>query len=144
MINKYVLSFMLCNFFTISFASGDEYHILSCTRPIAEKSVLEHCYVKLVQGNKILDSRGFFQDAGSIQEPPLFMFLGKCMEAKADATLEDWMKVTNIYDKYSPKDYSITSRNCCSVAYEALREIMKSIPSNITDANSSIGTRCKS
>lgn len=143
MIKKYVLSLLLCNFFCINYASGDEYHILSCTRPLAEKAVFEHCYVKLVQGNRILDSRGFFQDAGPIQEPSPFMFYGKCMEAKSNATLDDWMKVTNAYDKYAPKDYSVTSKNCCSVAYEALREIMKSVPSNITDANSSIGTRCK-
>lgn len=121
MIKKYVLSLLLCNFFCINYASGDEYHILSCTRPLAEKAVFEHCYVKLVHGNRILDSRGFFQDAGSIQEPSPFMFYGKCMEAKSNATLDDWIKVTNAYDKYAPKDYSVTSKNCCSVAYEALR-----------------------
>lgn len=125
-------------------SSLEQYHILSCTRPLAEKAFFEHCYVKLVQGNKILDSRGFFQDAGSIQEPSPFMFYGKCMEAKANATLEDWMKVTATYDKYRPEDYRSTSKNCCSVAYESLRKITSSVPSNVTDANSSIGTKVNS
>lgn len=144
MMKKYIFILALYNFFCVNYAAEDEYHILSCTRPLSEKAIFEHCYVKLVQGNRILDSRGFFQDAGSIQEPSPFMFYGKCMEAKSNATLDDWMKVTNAYDKYDPKDYSATSKNCCSVAYEALSEIMKSVPSNITDANSSIGTRFKS
>lgn len=144
MVKKYFLSLVLYNFFCINYASESKYQILSCTRMIAEKGLFEHCYVKLVKGDRILDSRGFFQDAGSIQEPPHFMFLGKCMEVKSNATIDEWKKVTDVYDKYSPKDYSLTSKNCCSVAYEALKEIIKTVPSNITDANSSIGTTSKS
>jgi hypothetical protein len=57
------------------------------------------------------------------------IFLGKCTMEKEKATLEDWGKVTGVYDKYEAKHYDLLSHNCCSVAEETTKAIVKKAPS---------------
>jgi len=134
---------------SIAANSDDDYHILACTRLMSKDKRLpslecfEHCFLKFVKGNSVLDTRGFFQDAGSVQETNIFV--GNCIMAKPKASIEDWGKITDAYDKHKPKDYKLLANNCCSVASEALEAVIgsKNIPKNISNANSSIGTRFK-
>lgn len=122
---------------------SSHHHIIACTRPINKDKNLpafaEHCYVKLVRGTSVVDSRGYFQDVGSVQEDNIFV--GTCTMVKRNASIEDWMKITDSYDKHTPENYSLMSNNCCSVAKEALKLITANVPRNITTANSSIGTK---
>lgn len=136
-----------------SHASSDKedegYRILACTRPIDKGKPLipltcfEHCYVKFVKGNSVLDSRGFFQDIGPAQERNIFDGTHTCETVKFNCSPEDWLKVTSVYDKCVSKDYNLASNNCCSVAQRALQTILQAnqMPSNITNVNSSIGTQ---
>jgi len=117
--------------------------ILSCTRVINSKVGFVHCYLKFVRGPNILDSRGFF-DEGSMQEPAQFVHTGNCVIVSNDASEDDWVKITDTYGKYSNQDYHILNRNCCTVAKEAIEAMRCVIPSNIKNANSSIGTGVRS
>ena len=126
-------------------ASSDDVCLLSCTRPLVGKAYFEHCYVMLTKGDRVLDSRGYFGDVGSIREPAPGIFQGKCEEVKRRVTMEEWQKVTETFDRQKASDYRATSHNCCSVTLEAILKALgeKGIPDNATSANSGIGTRSK-
>lgn len=154
--NKKLNILLLCSLFCL-FASevkvsatDDDYCILACTRaidkgkPMPSVSCFEHCYVMFTKGTRVLDSRGYFQDVGSAQERNIFEGTHQCNPVRRQASLEEWSKITDVYDKCKREDYSLTSHNCCSVAYEAIKAIVgaNEMPLNIANANSSIGTKC--
>ena len=116
-------------------------------KPLPSVNCFEHCYVMLTKGTKTLESRGYFQDVGSVQEKDIFGGARECrpiMKGQEERLIEEWSKITSIYDKCRSEDYSVTSHNCCSVAREAIKAVVgtRSIPLNIENANSSIGTKC--
>lgn len=131
------------------------FDILECTRPIQSMmnnssrsfNCLEHCFVVYAQNGLPKDSRGFFGDVGPQEEGNLMIGNPKCMIVKRFSSeieaLRSWGKVTQTYERYTSKDYSATSKNCCTVASEALRKLVGKDTSLYVDtANSGIGTKC--
>lgn len=124
-----------------------EFTILACTRNIGNKPPnipsAEHCFIKLVHDSTVVDSRGFFSDVGSVQEPVQFFHEGNCKIVKTTFDIRDWDTITSIYEKNKNTEYHLTSRNCCKVAKEAIESLGISIPKNIETANCSVGTKSK-
>lgn len=110
-----------------------------------------HCFVVFSQDGKKMDSRGFFADAGSIQEPDIMEGFVKCRTVKtipsdqAMHAFQEWQKVVQVYDRHRADMYRLTHTNCCSVATEALRQIItgKEVL-DVERANCSIGTKIRS
>lgn len=117
---KYLFLLNFLTLISVTMASSDDVCLLSCTRPLVGKAYFEHCYVMLTKGDKVLDSRGYFGDVGSIREPAPGLFQGKCEEVKRRVTMEEWQKVTATFDRQKASDYRATSHNCCSVTLEAI------------------------
>lgn len=127
--------------------TNDSFLIFACTRPITNKQnglpEVEHCFIKLVQNEKVIDSRGFFGDVGSVQEPSRYVHEGNCKMVKEISDISEWYRILEYYQKNKTEDYNLTSKNCCTVAKEALEASGFTIPKNIKNANCSVGTQSK-
>lgn len=142
-------------FLTILSSTSESFDILECARPIQCRSnnssrsfsCLEHCFVVYAHNGLPKDSRGFFGDVGSQEENNLMLGNPKCRIVKKFTSeieaIKSWKEITQTYDKYTSVDYSVTSRNCCTVASEALRKLVgKDTTLYVEAANSGIGTKC--
>ena len=137
------------------------FQILECTRYIPshlnpdKKGKIgiagpQHCFVIFVRNGKKIDSRGYFADSGSIEEPEVAGFQ-KCRTVKqftgeqAQLASTNWKNVTSVFDSKTPAQYDLTKHNCCSVAAEALRRIVDGKELlDVEKANCSVGTKIKS
>ena len=137
----------------------EDFEILECARDMVSSRVAEasrsvtnfpaHCYVLFGKRGARLDSRGFFQDAGPTQEPEIVPGMCKCSVVKRipydqpDLARQEWNKITEVYDKYTAKDYDILKKNCCSVAAEALFALGNTDQNTYTmQANCSLARKC--
>jgi hypothetical protein len=130
------------------------FKIFECTRAVRNffsERCPTHCFVAFTENGKKLGSRGFFADAGSIEEPDMSEGFVKCRAVRTfpidqkDAAIAEWGKVVTVYDRYTPEMYKLMHTNCCSVATEAIRQITQ--PDETLDverANCYVGTRIKS
>ncbi|WP_143310354.1 hypothetical protein [Chitinophaga vietnamensis] len=120
--------------------TGDIY---ACTRPVQGQGTGScpcHCYLTFVRNGKIVDSRGYFADAGSAKEGDTS---GSCTIVKKKASASDWQKATAVYDKRKASEYDLLTNNCCTAAVEAANSVPGGgAPLRLKTANAGVGTVC--
>jgi len=104
-----------------------------------------HCYTVLVNGNHVIDSRGFY-DSGPQQEPADKIELHKCSLVKnygdsVDDARKDWLNFVKDFDRF--EEYSATEMNCCTKCFNSLRTVYPLAALRCEDVNLGIGTKFK-